>query len=255
MLYTLTFINNGGSTAYDIDLTDIIPIGMSYVAGSASVSTTTAQTTAIAFRTTPTAPLAPNRNLVFELNLLESGKTAKIEYKLQVDTPAAAGRFLLNQVMLDNYRPLPNTMPTPADARDIETTTRPIAQRYSTLGPAVEYVGTAFPTATKAVRREFPLSPDSSTDTVHGTIGELMTYELKVDIPDNHILYDLQIRDVVPANLTVQNQNLVPAYITYADVNNFGATTRYNAGSTQLTAGSTSTYLPSRCRAGKWRHQ
>ncbi|MGI5923766.1 MAG: isopeptide-forming domain-containing fimbrial protein, partial [Lentisphaeria bacterium] len=251
VLYTLTFINNGGSTAYDIDLTDIIPIGMSYVAGSAGVSTTTAQTTAIAFRTTPTAPPAPNRNLVFELNLLESGKTAKIEYKLQVDTPAAAGRFLLNQVMLDNYRSLPSTMPAPADARDIETTTRPLAQRYSTLGPAVEYVGTAFPTATKAVRREFPLSPDSSTDTVHGTIGELMTYELKVDIPDNHILYDLQILDVVPANLTVQEQNLVPAYITYADVNNYGTTTRYNAGSTELSvAGSTVTlYLPSDVRA------
>jgi len=248
--YTLRVTNNGDGIAYEVDLVDIVPVGMSYVAGSATVSTTPVQTPAIAFRTTPT--MGADRKITFELNQLAKDATATIEYVLQVDNPAAAGRFLLNQAVLHNYRSLPSTVTYPADARDITTTTRPAPQRYGTLGPAFTYVGTAFPTTSKTVESEFsPPSGKLADGSARGTIGEVMTYELLVDIPDNHILYDMQILDVLPANLTVRSQNLVPADITYAVVNSNGTSTTYNASSTQLTidGNTVSLYLPSDVQA------
>jgi uncharacterized repeat protein (TIGR01451 family)/fimbrial isopeptide formation D2 family protein len=232
--YTLTFKNTGTSTAYEIDLTDTIPQGMRYVAGSATVSTANAQGVAIAFRTTPVAPASPSRDILFQLNHLERANTATIEYLLQVDSPAAAGRFLLNQTRLTNYRSLPGTVTYPTAARDVTTAGDPAS--YSALGPAVSYVGTAFPPiSSKTVESEFSLPTGKLSDgSARGTIGEVMTYELLVDIPDDHILYDFRVLDLLPANLTVRSQNLVPEHITFAEVNSNGTSTTYNADSPQL---------------------
>ncbi|MDQ0289413.1 isopeptide-forming domain-containing fimbrial protein [Oligosphaera ethanolica] len=229
--YTLTLSNTGNTIAYDVDVTDTIPSGMSYVPGSASVAAGP-QPSVIAFRNVPLAPVPPSQTITFELNQLEAGNTATIEYQLQVDVPAAAGRFLLNQANLTDYRSLPAaTAAFPDAARD---TAEP-SPRYATLGPALAYLGTAFPTASKTVASEISLPAGKLADgSARGTIGEVMTYELLVDIPDDHILYDLLVEDVIPANLTVRSQNLVPADITFAVINNNGTVTTYGPAAPQL---------------------
>ncbi|MDY0177138.1 MAG: DUF11 domain-containing protein, partial [Lentisphaeria bacterium] len=225
--YSVSIKNSGDAIAYDLDLADLIPAGMSYVAGSASISAAP-KPSAIAFRNVPSAPVAPDRSLLFELNQLEPGNTATLKYRLQVDVPVAAGRFLLNQVRLADYSTLPESG---VDYPEADRHTELAQHAYDKLGPEMTWLGTAFPTVSKTVESEFTLPAGKLADgSSRATIGEVMTYELLVDIPDDTVLYDFYIEDLIPANLSVQMQDLTPANLTYALVK--GNT--YDLNSTEL---------------------
>ena len=73
---------------------------------------------------------------------------------------------------------------------------------YTALGPVFEKVGTPFPESSKSVTAE-RTAPDGGT--VRATIGEKVTYELRLNIPDTSTLYDLEMVDVVPDGLQVRS--------------------------------------------------
>lgn len=203
--YTITVQNTGGARAYDVNLIDTFPVGTSFVSAGVNAPTiSTAPTGGSAFAAGPTAV---GQSLQMTIDFIEPDDTLTVTYRLQVDTGAAAGRYLQNQIDLGDYGTLPGTAAFPDRERDTDSTVP-----FSDLGPFFEKVGTEFPTTSKTVESEFTVPAGKLSDgTGRGSIGELMTYEILIDIADDLTLFDFVFSDVIPDGLTVRLAEVILA--------------------------------------------
>ena len=102
--YTLTFTNNGNNTATAVEITDVIPTGMTFVAGSARWSATGSTTNII-----PSAGTAPNtvaasfsgQTFVATLAQLTAGQSGTISFQVNVNAGVAPG--VLNNTATTSY--------------------------------------------------------------------------------------------------------------------------------------------------------
>ena len=102
--YTLTFTNNGNNTATTVAITDVIPTGMTFVAGSARWSATGSTTDII-----PSAGTAPNavaasfsgQTFVATLAQLVAGQSGTISFQVNVNAGVAPG--VLNNTATTSY--------------------------------------------------------------------------------------------------------------------------------------------------------
>ena len=96
--YTLKYTNTGNSTATTVAITDTIPAGMGYVAGSGRWSLTGATALSDSGATVGTAPntlissyTAGSKTLLFTLNQLTAGQTGTLSFDVNVVATAATG--------------------------------------------------------------------------------------------------------------------------------------------------------------------
>ena len=106
--YTLTYTNTGNSTATSVAISDAIPVGMTYVAGSARWSvtgSTTAIDTGAAVGTAPnqvTSSYTPGtKTFLATLSQVTAGQSGTISFQVKVDVATAPG--VLNNVATTSY--------------------------------------------------------------------------------------------------------------------------------------------------------
>ena len=106
--YTLTYTNTGNSTATSVAISDAIPVGMTYVAGSARWSvtgSTTAIDTGAAVGTAPnqvtSSYTSGTKTFLATLSQVTAGQSGTISFQVKVDVATAPG--VLNNVATTSY--------------------------------------------------------------------------------------------------------------------------------------------------------
>jgi trimeric autotransporter adhesin len=96
--YTLTYTNTGNTTATAVALTDVIPAGMTYVAGSGRWSVTGATALSDSGGTTGTAPntitssyTSGTTTYLATINQVTAGQSGTVSFQVNVAAAAAAG--------------------------------------------------------------------------------------------------------------------------------------------------------------------
>ncbi|GAB5559198.1 MAG: hypothetical protein SynsKO_08450 [Synoicihabitans sp.] len=219
LTYSAEFTNlttgNDGTTAYNVVLVDRIPKGVTYTGGS--VSHDSAVGTLTETVTTPSVldPTHMAQDVEFAFDEIGPGETVTVTYDVTVDDPVAAGRYLQNRMDLTDYSTLPtgytgvaaHTGVVESNERDTDSD-----NPYNDLGPDYAFAGVPYPsTYSKTIETELSAPSGKLTNgTSRATIGELVTYELIVDIPDGSALHDFYLFDELPDGMTV-----VPALMSY----------------------------------------
>ncbi len=126
--YTLTVTNHGpSSTSGDIEIVDSLPVGLSYVSGSATASTTA--TSRLPLSAEPAQSGAGNRtltwNLLEALDVFDVGQTVTVSFDVTIDPALRAGSSLTNVATVegpdDQTEPDPDPHPNRATDEIITT--------------------------------------------------------------------------------------------------------------------------------------
>lgn len=162
--YSITIANpqNAEGTvtdAFNIALTDVIPIGMTYtgisnVAGTGSYS----------------APVFSGQNVSMLITKLAPNQTITLNYEVKVDVGVPSGAVLINNAILQ----------------------RP----YSQPDNSFQYPGDPF--ISSVSKNVVGVTIDKTADITDGLIGDDINYILTVTIPSNTTAYTPQITDVLP---------------------------------------------------------
>ncbi|MCC5834064.1 MAG: DUF11 domain-containing protein [Opitutales bacterium] len=226
--YTVRATNTGSSPAYDVVLTDDIPFGMIVVDwDSGGVEVT--------LDPDGGAPVTLTENTDFEVTFvagtggspglltvslidipLEIDDEVIIEYTAEI-VGAAPGVFLVNEATFSSYASLPADQPakTTAVSTELEETDERRTSYGSTYRPADELntyhridgdVDTA-----KAVQSEITLAAgsgaidfrDSTDPSTRATIGEVVTWQARLEVPPFVRVYDAAYEFQVPDGLEV----------------------------------------------------
>lgn len=106
--YTLTYTNTGNSTATAVTLNDIVPTGMTYVAGSGRWSVSGATALSDTGGTTGTAPntivstyTAGSTTLKYVISQVTAGQSGTVTFQVNVNSGVAPG--VLNNTATDSY--------------------------------------------------------------------------------------------------------------------------------------------------------
>ncbi|MEO6157658.1 MAG: DUF11 domain-containing protein, partial [Ilumatobacteraceae bacterium] len=194
--YTIVVNHNSGSiTAYEVALTDIIPAGLNYIGGSLA-STGTAPTTL-----TITAGVI---NATWTTFLTTDSTT--ITFDATVDTSYGATSPISNTATVV-YVDLPgspsNTMYNSAGV-----------ERTGVDGPGGlnDYVrsstATVQPLAAVIAKSLFSTS-EPSTSGSNVTIGEQVTYDLKVTLPDSDMIGGFTVTDQIPNGMQYVSSSII----------------------------------------------
>ncbi|CAN5423345.1 NEW3 domain-containing protein [soil metagenome] len=106
--YTLTYTNTGNSTATSVAITDVLPVGMTYVAGSARWSATAATALSDAGGSVGTSPntltstyTSGTKTFLATLNQVTAGQSGTISFQVTVAAATAPG--ILNNTATTSY--------------------------------------------------------------------------------------------------------------------------------------------------------
>lgn len=206
--FELIVQNEGTGSAYDLELQDFIPQGMTYELASATVHAYDGANTPVF--TQPTGPNPPtdiydgtySQRVDFGLDEMQAGTTLTLRYRARVDSPALgdapvpAGHVLPNVIQVADYGSLPGP-----DGRTMNS----VPTSYS-VSPASLYtvIGTRIPSVTKSVATELSTGG-------RATIGELLTYTIAVDVDENLSLPDFWLYDELVEGLDIVDATAVAA--------------------------------------------
>ena len=160
--YTLTYTNTGNSTATAVTLNDIVPAGMTYVAGSSNWSVTGTTALSDAGASTGTSPntitstyTAGTSTLKYVLAQVTAGQSGTVTFKVNINAGQAAG--VLNNTATDSYNDGSGTTVTGS------TNTVPFSV---TQGASVTMTGSTVASATPGATVSFT---NTVTNTGNGT--------------------------------------------------------------------------------------
>ena len=179
-----------GTDAHDVVLSDTIPAGLDYVAGS------------LAFTAgTPAAPV-PILNdsgapvLTATWSSLPWNTNATITFKAALSGSVAPRQTVTNSVNL-TYTTLPGTpTPSPRSSFNADSTERSLSTSSSAVVTAASLADSKGLTATS----------EDSTSGSDVTIGEIVRYHLAVRLPEGQST-QFEVVDALPAGLTYLNDN------------------------------------------------
>ena len=206
--YTFTVANlasNGsGTDAYDVALSDLIPAGLSYVAGSL---TNTGNTDGVA----PTSSTASGNSVAIRFNSFQLGGTSTFTLQATVDT--ATGSYqTLNSPFGLTYTTLPGTVTTPESTYNAVSTERtgntsdPGGSANNLDASQTVPLATAPPSITKAVVS----ATRASTSGTNVTIGDQVQYQVTLTIPDGTDA-NAVLTDTLPAGLAILSVDSITA--------------------------------------------
>ncbi|MCU0791446.1 MAG: hypothetical protein MUE42_01025 [Opitutaceae bacterium] len=221
--YRIQYTNSGTAPAYGIEVIDRIPAGLTFNPASPVVTSETGGTGTLTAAVIASAAIAPtdanySTNVRFTVDRLDVGETVQFTYTATVNDPVAVGRYLQNRADLSDYSTLPAgyvSTQTPATAGVVEANERDTdsANPYVDRGPVWAFAGIADNNVSSKTLQTELTAPSGklSNGTSRATPGELLTYELTVDIPDGRVLHDFYLFDELPDGTT-----FVPALTSYA---------------------------------------
>ncbi len=177
--YTVRVTNGGTSTAYDLNLTDTLPTGLTYVTGSASI------------------PVIHNGQiLTFVLAPLASGASVDISYKATVDLTADTTQPLVNKIN-GVYGSILDSNGSADGGRNgidgINGLNNYVFEANATLQPNTDVL-----TPVKSMTWK----QDSNNDTVISA-GDLLAYDLSVTNTLAYAVGDVNVTDTLSPDVTL----------------------------------------------------
>ena len=214
--FTIVVSHTGQSQtdAYNVDLSDAIPAGMTYVAGSL------ANTAGVV----PTS-LSGSSTLIATYDKLAKGSTSTLTFQATLDANVVAGSSIKNTVY-ETWTSLSGADPgqiTPNNPNAYERTGDPAdpgqLNNYKASDPAT--VTIAQPAVTKALVTTSIVNANNSA--TQAVIGEKATYTVTMKIPQGRTPA-AKLIDSLPAGMayvrTVSAMNDDPTYLTVPGLNN-----------------------------------
>ncbi len=130
--YTISLMNNGAGPAYDLSLADVLPAGLSYVAG----------TTTLTVGGVTTSFASPNAVV---LAMLGAGQTATVDYQVRVDPNVGAAASYTNtaSVAYDSLSGPGGRTGTTSGMATITTPTNVLGLSKAIIGTTIPETGTA----------------------------------------------------------------------------------------------------------------
>jgi len=223
--FTIVVSHTGQSQtdAYNVDLSDVIPTGMTYVTGSF------ANTLGVV----PTS-LSDSGTLIATYDKLAKGATSTLTFQATLDANVVAGSSIVNRVN-ETWTSLPGADPgqiTPNNPNAYERTGDPTdpgqLNNYKATDPAT--VTVAQPTVTKSLVTTSIV--DASNSATQAVIGETAIYTVTMKIPQGRTPA-AKLIDSLPVDMayveTVSAVNNAPAFLTVPGL--LDAPTLQNGGS------------------------
>ncbi|MEM8860084.1 MAG: FG-GAP-like repeat-containing protein, partial [Chloroflexota bacterium] len=177
--YELTINNTGAKSAYDVEISDTLPISITYV--NTIIFTVSGSPE---YTDTNIGHVAGDSDLSYSIDEIPAGESATIRYFVKVDADVSASLSLINSATVDSYSSQPGT---PSDTNG------------DTKNDERVYAG---PTDTQTVYTPgISISKESETGDEF-TYGSTIVYTLTVpSSPINAVMYDVSITDQLPAGL------------------------------------------------------
>ncbi len=199
--FTLTIAHTGSSNAdaFNASLSDVIPAGMTYVAGSLS------NTGGLA----PTTLSDSGGTMAADWNAFPLGSSSTLRFKVRLDATVTPNQSLTNLAAL-KWTSLPGTVTSPQSTYNTLSTERTgstsdpggAANTYAASGSATVTVTNVVPTKSIAATSEAFTGVVGGVERV--AIGEVVRYHLVVMVPEAGYA-DAQLRDQLPAGLRFLN--------------------------------------------------
>jgi uncharacterized repeat protein (TIGR01451 family)/fimbrial isopeptide formation D2 family protein len=181
--YTITVTNAGTGPAYDIQVKDILPLGMRIftpVMSSATLNGVSAAVTLNYTQATGAVVWTLGDTQILDGTVGGSSRTLVIDYVAQTDAGIGGGLSFTNGARVEQYFSKPSDDPT--DRRT--------------------YAPTVFSSATVITSSPTAIAKFVSVSTA--TIGETVVYTILVPTaPVNFAIYNLRVLDTLPAGLTI----------------------------------------------------
>ena len=212
----LSHTSQSQTDAHNVDLSDVIPAGMTYVAGSL-------QNTAGVAPTTLTPP-SGGSTFTAAYDTLAKGQTSTLRFQATLDATVIAGQSIVNRVN-ETWTSLagdPGQI-TPNNPNAYERTGDPTdpgqLNNYSASDPAT--VTVAQPSVTKSLVTTSIVNPNNSA--TQAVIGETATYTVTMKIPQGRTPA-AKLIDTLPAGMayvrTISAVNDDPTYLTVPGLGN-----------------------------------
>lgn len=145
--------------AFNMQLTDVIPVGMTFTGISSVTGTGTADPLSIV-----------GQNVSLLITKLGPDESITLNYQVVVDVGVAAGAVLTNEAILQ--------------------------QPYSQADNSFQYPGDPF--TASITKNVVPLTIEKTADITEGLVGDAINYTITVTIPANTTAYTPQITDTLP---------------------------------------------------------
>ncbi|MDH4171836.1 MAG: hypothetical protein OEW42_19810, partial [Acidimicrobiia bacterium] len=169
--YTLT-ISNTGSVAHDLVLTDTVPDDIIPLSGgvTASIGDTVDGTGGAGM-------WSAGRKIVWTIPLVAAGTDVVLTYDTDINSPLTGGSSLQNSVTV--------TGTSLAGANADERTTYSASTTKTVEGPVISTIS-------------------KQADVTDVTVGDLVTYTVKINVPGGVIAYDVTMVDQLPAGMAFE---------------------------------------------------
>ena len=195
--YTVTVSNaaasGSGADAYDVNLTDLLPAGLTYVAGSLT------NTSGVA----PTSSTVTGGTVAIGFSQLALNTSSTFTLQATVDSTTGPYQTLTDSANL-TYTTLPGTVTTPqspynaVSTERTGTTTDPGGAANNLSASKTVALTTVKPTIAKAV-----VNTNLGTTTGNNVaVGETVQYQVTVTVPDG-VLNNATLTDTLPAGLAI----------------------------------------------------
>ncbi|MCP4567101.1 MAG: isopeptide-forming domain-containing fimbrial protein, partial [FCB group bacterium] len=216
--FTFQARNTGDNRAYDLIFEDTLPPGMRSVQPANIV--VRVDGAVLTLLTDYTVVWVAGTG-VLTITLLETDAAQPEENELfEVDYDATVDISVGSQAVMDNAAHVESYTSFPGIPVGVEGPERTYghtvgAGNESYVGDAICTHNTATPTVEKTIESEITAPAGELSDgTSRGTIGEVMTYRLKITIPQDTTLYDLTFDDTIPDGLTVRGVDFIYNAVT-----------------------------------------
>jgi uncharacterized repeat protein (TIGR01451 family)/fimbrial isopeptide formation D2 family protein len=193
--YTLVITHTGTSTAdaFDLRITDVVPAGLTYVAGSL--------TNAAGAAATFDASGAPTLVITWDTIPLMGINTSTITYQARVDNTTVTSQSYTNTANL-RYSSLDDGTPATNDPNERVYTDSDNATVTADVEPL------SFSKAVVATSQTFTGAGQHGVALTDLTIGETVTYELRARLQEGTT--PVTVTDTLPAGLTFVSTQLAP---------------------------------------------
>jgi uncharacterized repeat protein (TIGR01451 family) len=186
--YRVTAVNQGGATAENVRLTDIVSAGTTYVPGSLRVVD------------------GPGSGAKTDQAGDDEGEfdavAGKVSFTLGTGATPTAGGSLPNAASLPGGTTVEFKVKVGQDAAGGEVTNRATVGYENRLGPAPEQLTSTSGDAVTEVNPAVDLSVVKSADSTKATVGQTVTYRVTVRNAGPNDATGVTVEDVLPSNLT-----------------------------------------------------
>lgn len=194
--YEITITNTGNAPAYDVQITDVVPVGLRDgrvpVIGDVSITLQSGPTLA-AVAPSAVGTFASDGQIRWDLDdgttadtyTISNGDALIITYELTVDSDIGSGITLTNSANANSYFSFDDDdIPTGSAVNDRETFVATASDDVSLISPT-------------------PGNLSKSPNQTSATIGETITYTLTIpDVAFGAQLFDVEVTDALPSNVT-----------------------------------------------------